>query len=239
MDGSKDEEPTVPGSGRSAGAANGARDHPGSRPVVDITHVYRESLARRAIPDRYGCVTAEELLRLVERRGSDAERLGTLDHVMDCRPCHDDFSELNAAVVRGRGQRKFVGIGAAAALVLFVGSSFLWLQLGQRLTPRGPERTLPYRFIAWRPLPNAAGYRVELLDASRAQIYTHLTRDTNLALPDSVGLETGERYTWRVLATLPGSLPILSRSFVVPADSNTGPRFGDIPEAGARERSRR
>jgi hypothetical protein len=63
---------------------------------------YDELLRARAPRDRTGCPSPEALLALVERRGSEAERLATLDHVMGCERCHGDVDLLRLAADAAR-----------------------------------------------------------------------------------------------------------------------------------------
>lgn len=63
---------------------------------------YDELLNARAPRDRAGCPSAEALLALVERPGSDEERLATLDHVMGCDACHGDVALLRTAADAAR-----------------------------------------------------------------------------------------------------------------------------------------
>jgi hypothetical protein len=60
---------------------------------------YDMMLALRAetAPGREGCPEVERLLAVVERSGSEAARLGLLDHVMACPHCHAEFELLRAA----------------------------------------------------------------------------------------------------------------------------------------------
>ena len=58
---------------------------------------YDELLRARAPRDRSACPSAEALLALVERSGSDAERLATLDHAMACAACESDLALIRLA----------------------------------------------------------------------------------------------------------------------------------------------
>jgi hypothetical protein len=55
------------------------------------------------------------------------------------------------------------------------------------------------RRLAWRPVPGAARYTVEILDTDDRAVYATGTPDTVIALPDSVRVETGG-YRWWVRA---------------------------------------
>lgn len=81
---------------------------------------YDELLRARAPRDRLACPPAEALLSLVERKGSDAARLVTLDHAMACAACHHDLELLRLATDAARetsGEERTLslpGEGAAA-----------------------------------------------------------------------------------------------------------------------------
>lgn len=67
-----------------------------------LRDAYRELMAARAPRDRSACPSPETLLAVVERRGDEASRLATLDHVMRCADCRRDFDLLRAAAASAR-----------------------------------------------------------------------------------------------------------------------------------------
>jgi hypothetical protein len=58
------------------------------------------------------------------------------------------------------------------------------------------------RRFAWRPTARAERYQLVVVDTTGAELFATETRDTALALPDSVRLAPGRTYLWWVQATL-------------------------------------
>ena len=117
-----------------------------------LREAYRELMAAREPRDPSACPAPEALLAVVERKGDDATRLATLDHVMGCAACRRDFDLLRTAAVsaeesaasgkpsrhvtRGSGSpvRRFPlrSIAVAAGLVVAVGVGMLTWHPGTR-----------------------------------------------------------------------------------------------------------
>ena len=55
---------------------------------------YDALLAQRVSLDRTACPGREELENLVDRRSAEETRLATLDHVMSCPECREDFERI-------------------------------------------------------------------------------------------------------------------------------------------------
>jgi hypothetical protein len=103
----------------------------------------------------------------------------------------------------------------AAALIVVAGSSALWVR--DRRTPeamRGLDSPVTLvaplgevgegrvsRFV-WRPVGKAERYLVVVVDTTGAELFAGETKDTALALPDSVRLTAGRAYLWWVQARL-------------------------------------
>jgi len=66
---------------------------------------YDRLLAIRASEDadRSGCVLPEDLQRLLDRSGSEEDRLRLLDHVMACPYCLSEFELLRSVRDAGPG----------------------------------------------------------------------------------------------------------------------------------------
>jgi hypothetical protein len=131
-----------------------------------LRDAYRELMAARAPRDRSACPPPEALLAVVEKRGDDATRLATLDHVMGCAACRHDFDLLRAAsesaiqtgasdtavetpaltLVRGGGASRRLSlrsVAIAAGLVVAVGVGLLsWHPGAPRPLLRGDEHTV-------------------------------------------------------------------------------------------------
>ena len=183
-------------------------------------------------------VTEEELLALVERRGDEATRLAILDRVMASETGRREFELLRAAAAAARGVRPAPAAARRWVIPLLAAAALALVAVTLTLTRRDPEPrfrggngeavalSAPWdgaevpgsagtRF-AWRPVPRATRYRVEVLDPDRTVMFTAETADTE-AVTDRA-LPAGA-YLWRVEALLrDGSLrqsPV--RRLTVPA----------------------
>jgi hypothetical protein len=196
-----------------------------------LQELYERGLVERGTPARLGCVSPEAILALVRREGAEPRRLETLDHVMACAACRGEFELLRsierageqAGAVRApaRASRptlawRQVAPFALAASVLLVAGVGVWRQL---VRPDGPEVergasdsvtllapgsddvvSAPVRF-AWRAVPGARRYELEVLDADGTPVYALTTGDTIAVLPDVSRLTRGAEYHWWVRAT--------------------------------------
>jgi hypothetical protein len=120
-------------------------------------------------------VQAERLRLLVEREGSEGERLRTLDMML--------------STAEGRRELDIAWAAARAAPITLVAP------VGLVAAPRATH-------FAWRPIARAERYQLVVVDTTGAELYAIETRDTALALPDSVRLAPGRTYLWWVQATL-------------------------------------
>jgi hypothetical protein len=162
-------------------------------------------------------VSAERLRKLVEAEGSESERLRTLDIALSTAEGRRELEIAWAAARASRPRRRsWQRYAAAAGLILVAGSSALWLR-DRRSIPeatRGLESPVTLvapvgevgenrvsRFV-WRPVGKAERYLVVVVDTTGAELFAGETRDTALALPDSVRLTAGRAYLWWVQARL-------------------------------------
>jgi hypothetical protein len=198
-----------------------------------LQDLYQAGIAARP---RESCVDEERILALVERRGSEDQRLATLDHVMACDACREEFELLRAIVeshesvfarrrrVRMPTMRQWLPIAAALALV--VGAVSLW-QVRERRAPsvlRGAVDSLavveplggaaigPQRFV-WRAVEGAVAYDLEVLQSDGTVLATAETRDTVIVLREP-WTETPTTYRWWVTARLLDGSTL--RSAVIP-----------------------
>ncbi len=171
----------------------------------------------------------EQLADAALRRGPEAPRLATLDHVLSCTRCRKELELLQVAdlagqrlVHRHRGTRFVLAI-AAALVVAIALKTLLPRSIRERLGPRtgdaergapvalgaeldviGPQDTIAPgatpSFI-WHRASGATEYLVEIVDDSGLVVTRSRTTDTTLPWP---GLHRGVRYHWRVSATTPG-----------------------------------
>jgi hypothetical protein len=179
-----------------------------------------------AVASRPGTAThpsPEAIAALARREGPEDARLATLDHVMECAGCRRDFDLLrtmeragveSGAAGRGAARRGwFMPAALAASVLLAVGIGRQMLRSGDDTTrgsgasgavwlvQPGPQLAAgqPVAF-AWRPVPGASRYDLELLDARGSVAAAAATTDTSAA-PEAVrSLPPGE-YRWWVRAT--------------------------------------
>lgn len=191
-----------------------------------LRDAYRELLAARAPRDRSACPSPEALLAVVERRGDEATRLATLDHVMGCAACRRDLDLLRTAaasaeeteageapvlrVVRGGGARHFPmrSLAVAAGLVMAVGIGVLTMRPGTRQPLlRGDEHTVVLlapesrpdgsALLRWRTVPGAAAYRVEVFAPDGRTVAADTVNDSTFVLPAA---EASPELRWMVTA---------------------------------------
>jgi hypothetical protein len=169
----------------------------------------------------------EAIATAVERRGAEAERLRTIEHIAVCRRCRQEFELLRSAHVAGRQlvartwQLRAVGLAAAAVLVVAVTLSVGRLSANRsvaRSVDRGPvpaggrgtialvdpardASTSTAPLLRWRAARGAASYHVEVLDGDGAVIASRDTPDTSFVAPTLV---PGRNYRWWVQATVNG-----------------------------------
>ena len=179
---------------------------------------YAEAVASRPV-QREGCPPPEQIRALVERAGSEPDRLVTLDHVMTCSACRREY-DLIQSVAAGRAtarQRRLVPLAAAAVVALLFSGTILFVALRvssqadalrgsgaaiELVSPRGAEGNRPVTFI-WRSQQEGTVYSVEVFTPAGDVVYTTETSDTAVALPLDVPLTTGETYHWWVSIRTP------------------------------------
>ena len=166
----------------------------------------------------------EAIAALARREGSEEARLATLDHVMGCDDCRRDFDLLrtleragaqSGVAARPAARRAwFMPAALAASLLLAVGIGRQVLRSGTDDTTRGdgesgaivlvqPGAEMPAGqslTFAWRPVPGASRYELELLDAGGAVAASAATSDTS-ATPDAAHTLPPGEYRWWVRAT--------------------------------------
>jgi hypothetical protein len=173
----------------------------------------------------------EAIAALARREGDEAARLATLDHVMSCAECRREFDLLRAveraglesgATARGSARRSwFVPVALAASLLVAVGLGRGLLAPADDTTRGGEDAAVvlvqpgasaqagdPVVF-AWRAVPGASRYELELLDTAGAVAAAAATSDTS-ASPSTVrALPPGE-YRWWVRAIMPDARSLRS-----------------------------
>lgn len=158
-------------------------------------------------------LAAERLRRLVEREGSDAERLHTVDALLSTAEGRRDMEIVWAAARASRPARRSMWwrVAAAALLVATIPSVYLAtrnsvaVERGDEspitlVAPIGiQEATVASRFV-WRGVADADRYTLVVVDSAGNEVFAGETRDTALALPGQVVLRPGASYLWWVQA---------------------------------------
>lgn len=176
-----------------------------------------QRLIQRPAAGREACPPPEALDALASRRGTEAARLATLNHAMACSECRRELDLLRAVE---RATPKAVWrprvFALAAAVMLATGATLVWRTVrldsadslrgnGANVTLLAPAEgarvTVPPRLI-WRAVPEAVGYRVEVLNPAGAVMATGLGPDTTLQLPAGALAPADSAYRWRVVAEL-------------------------------------
>ena len=200
----------------------------GNQGVTDeaLRKAYERALDARRVTGREACVSPEAMLSLLRREGSEEQRLERLDHVMGCGACRSEFELLRSIEQAGAAtteraahavlqfSRRFaVPLALAASLILVV-------TVGQRLrspggadvergstnglTLLGPPPEIPpgtWPTFAWKPVPGAQSYELELLDEKGTVVFGAKTSETSVTMSDPLLIAPGKSYHWWVRAT--------------------------------------
>jgi hypothetical protein len=164
-----------------------------------------------------GHPTDDDLAAYLDRRLEAPERDRLESHLSWCPDCRAQLTAASAVIRRRAAVRKRWATlaplaAAAAAIVLLVVSPEGWPGGGGApahrdapstsatapipITPRGAVTATAA--LVWHRLERAERYRGTLFDASGVVIWRAETGDTVITLPDSVRLEPGATYLWRV-----------------------------------------
>ena len=190
-----------------------------------LREAYQRALDARRASGREPCVAPEAMLSLLRREGTEEQRLEVLDHVMGCGACRSEFELLRSMEQAGAGTERagpaVLRIPARFAVPLALAASLiLVITIGQRL--RSPEGTDVDRgtvdgvtllgppseiaagtspTFAWKPVPGAQSYELEVLDEKGAVVWGARTSQTSVTLSDPRLLTPGDSYRWWVRAT--------------------------------------
>ncbi len=164
-------------------------------------------------------VAAERLRRLVEREGSESERLRTLDVALSSAEGRRELEIAWAAARASRPRRSIPWrpYAIAASVLMLAGTSALWLR--QRdgssvevmrgsdspvtlVAPLGRVAGERATHFVWRRVPKAQRYTLVVVDTAGTELFASETRDTAIVLPDTVRLAPGGSYLWWVQARL-------------------------------------
>ncbi len=194
--------------------------------IEGLGRLYRRRVEARDVATA-GCVSPDAILALLQREGTESERLATLEHVMSCPACHREYEWLGAVdrAATEAGGRPASGtwwrrapLALAASLVAAVGAALLVrAQLrggsepvrGERgditlATPAAGAGSIGALEFTWHSVPNASAYVLEIQGADHSVVRSDTTADTTLTLPSS--LPAGA-YRWWVREVTDGTEP--------------------------------
>lgn len=180
-------------------------------------------------------VPLERLLAVFERRGSDEERLETIDRVLADPDLRREFLFLLEIARHEPSRRRTPGTGSlalAAALAVLAAGVALWPRLGPTDRPdrfRGPgndfllapapgpsPRTTPF---LWHSTGAGVTYHFMLLTEGGERVFDAETSDTTLTLPGSLDLSAGAHRWWVEAEAPDGSFRRApSRPVIFPVD---------------------
>jgi hypothetical protein len=189
-----------------------------------LREAYERGLPARDSTGPLDDVSAERLRRLVEQEGSETERLRTLDLALSTAEGRRDLDVVWAAARAARPpQRRWMTYAAAAAVLVVVAGTIVLKPRAISDSPAAPAATSTMRGaespitlvgpvgpvaedhatrFTWRRVGRAERYTVVVVDTTGTEVFASETRDSSLALPDSVRLVAGREYLWWVQARL-------------------------------------
>jgi hypothetical protein len=177
------------------------------------------------------------MLAVLRREGAEERRLETIDHVMGCGACRPEFDLLRAIEQAGSAERGGVALAhvfagrrwrsmaplalaASVAVVVAVGLSLrpreapeIERGTGSAVAVLAPPRDIVAGgqvTFAWKAVPAAREYQLEVLDERGAVVFATRTAETSATLPDRVRLTPGASYRWWVRAMLGSGEPLSS-----------------------------
>lgn len=196
--------------------------------------LYGRLLAERSARGVREEVPVEELVAVVERRGSEEERARVLNRVLKTVEGRRELDLVRAAVVAARPPARrsyWMPMSIAAGLLIAVAGGTMLLRnrptddvmrgTSSAIVLASPSEpvsdTLPVLF-AWRRVPTAHSYEIELVNDAGDLVFQRALTDTTVVLPRDVALKPGATYLWRVIARTPaGSASSESRRLDVRA----------------------
>lgn len=164
-------------------------------------------------------LSVDQVAAFVDRGLAHDERARVEAHLAECDACRSEVVEVGR-VMRVRRRRRWfllIPVAAAAAGLLLVlhpvtPSTRYGIERGGADSSAAVTTIAPLsgavlasnqaRFV-WHSVATAASYRLTLTDEIGDVVWTALTGDTALALPDRVVLHPGHAYAWYVDLLLP------------------------------------
>ncbi len=200
----------------------------GNQGVTDeaLREAYQRALDARRVSGREPCVAPEAMLALLRREGDEEQRLETLDHVMGCGACRSEFELLRSIEQAGAGTTERAGPAIGRILrglrspSPWPPHSSWWSRSGRGSGRRkaamsnaepstgshcvGPPPEIAAGTsptFAWKPVPGAQGYELEVLDEKGALVWGAKTSETSVTMSDPVLMAPGKSYRWWVRTT--------------------------------------
>ncbi len=180
----------------------------------ELQTAWQRRLAARG-PERSGCTSPEDLLRIASAPVQDERDAGVFDHVMGCAACRSEYELLRSTaaptarpVIRWT---RWVPLAAAAVLVLAVGLPTLREPEAPpvvrssdpgEIVMHGPvaARAGAALTLAWGPVAGADAYRVEVTDTLGVVLHTETTGDTMVVVRAEVLPAGSGAFDWLVVA---------------------------------------
>ena len=179
------------------------------------------------------CVTPEAILAVVQREGSEDERLATLEHVMSCADCHREYEwlmavneaglEAEGTTSAGRQQAWWNSrpLALAASIAVVLGATVVLARMRNSGAERERGNTSDIALLApgtratrgaslsfsWRALPGASRYVLEVQRPDGSIAYADTTSDTLVVVAQSSTLLPDSAYRWWVREVTDGTEP--------------------------------
>jgi hypothetical protein len=203
-------------------------DQPDLTETERLQRLYARRVAERPAPS--ACVSPEQILAVIQREGTEAERMTTLEHVMSCSACHREYRWLTAVDQAGieadAGARRrnpwWQGrpMVLAASLLAVVAAGLLVqsrIRTGTEpvrgengdialVSPATAPATDDLTFV-WRPAAGASGYVLEVQRPDGSIAFSDTTRDTVLTFGAAGQVLPDQEYRWWVRELTDGSEP--------------------------------
>jgi hypothetical protein len=181
-----------------------------------VRTLYERVLAERQQRGVTSDVPVEDIVAVVERRGSEEQRSAILNRLLATAEGRRELDLVRAAVRASqppRTTRLLVPLAIAATLAIaFVGREVLRDEsavdpmrgngtgpIVLHAPPEAVADTDNARFT-WARVAAANSYELELLDNAGDVLWSQALSDTSAVLPPSVRLVPGQSYGWRVVA---------------------------------------
>ena len=135
-------------------------------------------------------------------------------HLAECVQCRSEVTEVGGvmrSIPRARSARLWVpAVAAAAAVVVWwiappvnpapsdVNHRDVAVTSTAAPRPHSGRSASAAPMATWSPVPSADRYRVRVFDAAGTVLWERETVDTIAIVPDSVRLQAGTRYYWKV-----------------------------------------